>query len=204
MIIGPKYKICKRLGGAVFEKCQTQKFALSEARSSQGNRGRRRGRGMSDYKRQLLEKQKMRFTYCLTEKQLVRYVKEAVSGQSESTMALMKRLESRLDNVIYRLGLVKTRRFARQIVSHGHIVVNDKKMTIPSYKVREGDAITIRDGSKEKGPFIVLKEEYEPAGTPAWLRFDLKTLTGEMISEPIYNPAESLFDPSQVLQFYSR
>lgn len=204
MIIGPKYKICKRLGGAVFEKCQTQKFALSEAKSAQNQRGRRRGGAMSDYKRQLLEKQKMRYTYGITEKQLVRYVKEAISHQGEPTGSLMKRLESRLDNVIYRLGLAKTRRLARQIVSHGHITVNGKKMTIPSYKVREGDTIEIRSGSKEKALFITLSESYEPAAVPAWLRFDVKALSGEMAAEPMYDPSESLFDPAQVLQFYSR
>ena len=124
MIIGPKFKIAKRLGAQIFEKTQTQKFALSEARRGQ-RQGRRRG-NISDYKRQLIEKQKLRFTYGISEKQLRRYINEATSKSHQPIALLMSRLESRLDNVVYRLGLAKTRQFARQMVSHGHILVNEK------------------------------------------------------------------------------
>ena len=124
MIIGPKYKICKRLGGAVFEKCQTQKFTLAEARKKTTKSQGKRPNAMSDYKRQLLEKQKMRYTYGLSERQLSGYVAQSVEKSAHPGDALMLRLESRLDNVVYRLGLAKTRRLARQMVSHGHILVN--------------------------------------------------------------------------------
>ena len=202
MIIGPKYKICKRLGGAVFEKCQTQKYALSEARRGRVRSGRRPG-AMSDYKRQLLEKQKMRYTYGISERQLSRYVKESMS-YSDPIATLMSRLESRLDNVVYRLGLTKTRRAARQMVSHGHIMINGRKTTIPSYQVREKDVISIRDGSKENGLYTTLTEEHEKAGIPSWLTFDLKKLSGSVSARPVYDPVESLFDPEQVLEYYSR
>lgn len=201
MKIGPRFKIAKRLGAPIFEKTQTQKFALSEARG--GRRGKRPGQ-MSDYKRQLIEKQKMRFTYGISEKQLRRYVNEAVAKSHQPTSLLMTRLESRLDNTVYRLGLAKTRRLARQIVSHGHIVVNGRKLTVPSHKVRTGDIISIREGSKNTGLFVDLTDKHEAAGVPAWLRFDLKKMEGNVTAEPVYNPAEALFDPAQVLEYYSR
>ena len=112
MKIGPKFKIAKRLGAPIFEKTQTQKFALSEARG--GKTRQRRPGAMSDYKRQLIEKQKMRFSYGISEKQLRKYVDEAVSKSHQPIGLLMTRLESRLDNVAYRLGLAKTRQMARQ------------------------------------------------------------------------------------------
>lgn len=202
MKIGPKYKICKRLGGAVFEKCQTQKFTLSEARS--GKTRQRRPGAMSDYKRQLFEKQKMRYTYGLSERQLARYVKESMEGGGNPMETLMRRLESRLDNVVYRLGLAKTRRLARQMVSHGHVTVNGKRTTVPSHQVRPGDAVAIREGSKEKGLFTTITEDHVGAGVPSWLSFDLKGLSGKVSADPVYDPAEALFDPEQVLEYYSR
>ena len=198
---GPKFKTATRLGAPIFEKTQTQKFELSLARG--GRRVTRRPQ-TSDYKRQLVEKQKMRYTYGITEKQLRRYVNEAVERSNQPVTLLMERLESRLDNVIYRLGLAKTRRLARQIASHGHILVNGKKMTIPSHRVKVGDQITIREGSKQTGLFVNLNETHEAAGVPAWLSFDVKKMSGSMKSTPIYNPAETLFDPEQVMEFYSR
>ena len=202
MKIGPQYKIAKRLGAPIFEKTQTQKFALSAARG--GRTGKRRPGQMSDYKRQLIEKQKMRFTYGVSEKQLRRYINEAVEKSDQPIAYVMNRLESRLDNVVYRLGLAKTRRFARQMVSHGHITVNGRKMTIPSYKVRPNDVIAVRAGSKETGLFTTLAETHESAAVPAWLTFDLKKLEGTMNVTPTYEASEIQFDPAQVLEYYSR
>ncbi len=201
MKIGPKFKIAKRLGAPIFEKTQTQKFTLSQAR---GGRQLKRGGQTSDYKRQLIEKQKMRFTYTITEKQLRRYVDEAIESGHQPTVHLMERLESRLDNVVYRLGLAKTRQQARQVVSHGHIVVNGKRFTIPSHKVKKGDVITIREGSKASLLFSQLAEKTEGSAVPAWLTIDMKKLTASVVGTPVYNPAETLFDPDQVMEFYSR
>lgn len=203
MKIGPKFKIAKRLGAPIFEKTQTQKFELSVARSQNVRRGRRPGQ-ISDYKRQLTEKQKMRFTYGISEKQLRRYVDEAVEKSNQPVALIMDRLESRLDNVIYRLGLAKTRRLARQIASHGHVCVNGKKMTIPSHRVKVGDVISVREGSRQTGLFINLSDTHEAAGVPAWLSFDVKKMEGTMKAAPAYNPAETLFDPEQVMEYYSR
>ncbi len=202
MKIGPKFKIAKRLGAPIFEKTQTAKFELSLQRG--GRQGQRRPAQMSDYKRQLIEKQKMRFSYGVSEKQLRRYVNEAVDKSNQPVAVLMDRLESRLDNVVYRMGLAKTRQMSRQVVSHGHILVNDKKLTVPSHKVKVGDKISIREGSRVSTLFQTLKDNYEPAGVPAWVTFDIKKMEGEMKAAPVYNPSETLFDPEQVMEYYSR
>lgn len=204
MIIGPKYKIAKRLGAGVFEKTQTQKFALSEARSARNKKMGKRGGMMSDYKKQLLEKQKMRFMYGISEKQLANYVKEAIAEGHQPIAVLMARLESRLDNVVYRLGLAKTRRLARQMVSHGHVQVNGRRFNIPSHRVKIGDVIGIREQSKASPLFLGLTETLGGATPIAWLTLDVKNLTGEKKAEPTYEPTETIFDPQQVLEYYSR
>ena len=122
----------------------------------------------------------------------------------EPVTILMDRLERRLDNVIYRMGLAKTRRLARQIVSHGHIIVNGKRLNVPSHKVRTGDVITVREGSRQSALFVNLADTHEAAGVPAWVSFDAKKLEGTVKGAPVYNPAETLFDPEQVMEFYSR
>ncbi len=202
MKIGPKFKIAKRLGAPIFEKTQSQKFTQSQART--GKVSNRRPGQMSDYKRQLIEKQKMRFSYGITEKQLRRYVDEAVAKSHQPISLLMERLESRLDNVVYRLGMAKTRRFARQVVSHGHIFVNGRRISIPSHRVKVGDIVSVREGSKQSGIFVQLAETHEAAGVPAWLAIDIKKLSATVNAVPVYNPAETLFDPEQVMEYYSR
>jgi len=202
MIIGPKFKIAKRLGAAIFEKTQTEKFALSQARG--GRRTSKRPSQASDYKRQLIEKQKMRFSYGITEKQLRRYVDESIAKSHQPIAHLMERLETRLDNTVYRLGLAKTRRFARQVVAHGHIKVNGKKLGIPSHKMKVGDVITVREGSKQSGIFNMLADTHEATGVPTWLSIDIKKLTATVTGLPVFNPAEALFDPEQVMEYYSR
>lgn len=202
MKIGPKFKIAKRLGAPIFSKTQSQKFALSEQRG--GRTGKRRPGQASDYKRQLIEKQKMRYTYGISEKQLRRYVDEAVAKSHQPISLLMTRLESRLDNVVFRLGLAKTRQMARQMVVHGHVIVNGRRIGAPSHKVRENDVIAVREGSKDSGLFTTLVDTHEAAGVPAWLKFDLKKLSGTVTQTPTYDPAESQFDPAQVLEYYSR
>lgn len=203
MIIGPKYKIAKRLGAAVFEKTQTQKFALSEARSARNKTSKRPGM-MSDYKKQLIEKQKMRFSYGISEKQLSRYVQESLKQSHQPITQLIARLESRFDNVVYRLGIAKTRRLARQLVSHGHIQLNGRRLNIPSHKVAVGDVITVREQSKQSPLFLELSETLLQHTAPHWLSLNAKTLTGEKKAEPTYEPSETFFDPQQVFEYYSR
>ncbi|MEX0652327.1 MAG: 30S ribosomal protein S4 [Candidatus Paceibacterota bacterium] len=203
MKIGPRYKIGKRLGASVFEKCQTQKFVLSEARSKK-RRTSRRPNQMSDYGKQLLEKQKVRFTYGITEKQLSKYVKNATESSAESKNMIFEGLETRLDNITYRLGLATTRRFARQMVSHGHIMVNGKRVTVPSYKVGMKDVVSVRENSKEKGLFVGFEERFKEHSVPTWLSFDAKKQEGKMSTLPELTVADASLDLDLVLEFYSR
>lgn len=200
MLTKPKYKICKRLGNGIYEKCQTQKFALSEARAKKTFKRRR---NVSDYGRQLLEKQKVRYAYGITEKQLRKYVAMAL-GAKDPSAELFKNLETRLDNTIYRLGFAPTRRAARQMVSHGHIVVNSKKMTVPSHTVRKSDAIAVRDASKEKTLFTGNADAIANRTAPKWLTADAKKLSASVKSLPEFVASDTVFDLPAVFEFYSR
>jgi len=197
MKIGPKYKICKRLGGGIFEKCQTQKFQLAEAKA-QG--GKKRFAKVSDYGKQLLEKQKVRFSYGITEKQLRRYVAAAVST-TDTVSTMSAALEMRLDNVIYRAGFASTRRMARQLVAHGHIEVNGRRLKVPSYTVKIDDVITVRDASKSKPVFANIENA---ATSPNWLIVDMKKFTAKIKSVPKHEAGATLFDYQAVFEFYSR
>jgi small subunit ribosomal protein S4 len=203
MIIGPKNKICKRLGASVFEKCQTQKFQLAEARNPRVSKGKRGGGG--DFGLQLLEKQKARFTYGLSEKQFSRYVSEAIQKKGkDSIIGLISRLESRLDNVVYRAGYVKTRRAARQLVSHGHVMVNGRRMTIPSHSVEVDDTVSIRPESRPSPLFINRAEAAAEFKTPAWLSSDASGFEAKIKSVPQTPDTEMPFNVGVVIQFYSR
>lgn len=204
MLIGPKYKICKRLGASVFEKCQTQKFQLAEARAPRRTSRPKRGGG-TDFGAQLLEKQKARFTYGLSESQFARYVHEAMEKKgADSMIALMVRLESRLDNVVFRAGLVKTRRAARQLVSHGHITVNGRRMNVPSYCVSVGDVVSIRPESKGSPLFIGRAEALAELKVPAWMELDGSGFAAKIVSPPNTPATEAPFNAATIIQFYSR
>jgi small subunit ribosomal protein S4 len=203
MIIGPKYKICKRLGASVFEKCQTQKFQLAEAnKPRKQSRGKRGG---SDYGAQLLEKQKARFTYGLSESQFSRYVHEAMEKKGQTPVSgLLSRLESRLDNVVFRAGFVKTRRAARQLVSHGHVVVNGKRMNVPSYQVKMGEVVGIREGSRTSPLFINRTEASAETKTPEWLKLGGGGFEATAAAAPGLADTEAPFNAPVIIQFYSR
>ena len=200
MLSKPKYKICKRLGNGVYEKCQTQKFALSEARAKKTFKRRR---NLSDYGRQLLEKQKVRYAYGISEKQLRKYVELALKS-SVPAATLFTGLETRLDNTVYRMGFAPTRRAARQMVSHGHIVVNEKKMTVPSHVVKKGDTITVRESSKTKPVFTNNAETIEKHAAPKWLQVDGKKLNASVVTAPEFTVGDTTFDLPAVFEFYSR
>ncbi len=202
MLIGPKYKICKRLGSSVFEKCQTQKFQLAEARAPRKvSRGRGRG---SDFGAQLLEKQKARFTYGLTESQFSRYAEEAMSHKGSSAAGLLGRLESRLDNVVYRAGFTKTRRAARQLVSHGHVMLNGRRTMVPSAQVRVGDSVSIRQESRGSALFANRAEAMAEAKVPAWMVLEDGGFAAKVAKEPGVEEGSAPFNAATVIQFYSR
>ena len=201
MLSKPKFKICRRLGPGVYDKCQTTKFRTTSMKA--GLPGARRPKAPSEYGSQLVEKQKIRFSYGISERQLSNYVEKASHTKGTGTAEkLYEGLESRLDNVVYRMGLARSRRAARQMVSHGHFVVNDKKVTIPSYELKSGDVIKIREGSKAKKIFDGIAETLKDYNPPAWLRFDVAGMEGHILDKP--KNTESFLDLNAVLEFYSR
>lgn len=203
MKTGPRYKLAKRLGSSVFEKAQTQKFAISADRSA---RNKRRGRGrQSEYGKQMLEKQKVRITYGLPERQFRAYIAKALAATGAKPIdRLHETLELRLDNVAWRLGLAPTRRAARQMAAHGHLTVNGRKVRIPSYALSVGDVVGVREGSRGHGTLIGLAERSAESRTPAWLSFDAKAMEGKVTGRPTTESADPAGDLSAVLSFYTR
>jgi len=202
MINKPKYKIARRLGPGVFDKTQTQKFALREGRRKEV---KVRGRAKSEFALQLLEKQKARFSYGINERQFGKYVAEAIARKAaKPEESLYERLENRLDNVIYRIKLAPTRQAARQMVSHGHILVNDVRITIPSYGVKVGDKIKIREASAKKVLFANLTDKLKDNSSPSWLSFDPEKRTGNVQGKPKMVKSELIFDISAIIEFYRR
>ncbi|MFA6459444.1 MAG: 30S ribosomal protein S4 [Candidatus Paceibacterota bacterium] len=202
MQIGPRYKKARYLGAPVFKKTQTQKYAMraqSKVKTSRGGRG-----GKSEYGRQMLEKQKARYSYGVSGGQFTNYVKKALQATGDNSKNLLRILEGRLDNTVLRAGFAPSRSAARQMVSHGHIMVNAKKVTIPSYSVRVGDKITIREGSKGKGIFTKLDQELENITSPAWIKLDKAKKEVSIEAEPSVDTTELLFDVRSVLEFYTR
>lgn len=199
-----KYKIAKRLGATVFEKTQTQKFAIAAERAAK-NKKRGRGRGPSEFGKQLLEKQKVRFTYGLSEKQFANYIKDAMASKTVTPVeALHRSLEMRLDNICYRIGLAKTRRAARQMVSHGHITVNGTKTTIPSRAIRIGDRIAVREGSKGAAMFEGFADKFMERPLASWLTWNPKSMEGGVQELPTPTSADPAGDLVSVISFYSR
>lgn len=199
-----KYKICKRLGSSVFEKCQTQKFMLSQERRERSRRGGKRPGALSDFGKQLLEKQKVRYTYGVAERQLSRYAKESMERARDPEAHFVNRLESRLDNAVYRAGLTATRSAARQMVSHGHITVNGRRVNIPSLAVKEGDVIAVREGSRSKILFADLTERLKEHRGAQWIAFDAGKMSGVVKGAPQAEKTELGFDVETVLEYYSR
>ena len=200
MIIGPKYKICKRLGSNVFEKCQTKSFA-ARAQKDDGKKGKRAG---SDFKRQLIEKQKLRLIYSLTEKQFSGYVKEALESGENPSQHLFSTLESRLDSFVYRTGLAATRRAARQAVSHGHFTVNGRRVTVPSYKLAEKDVVALRDAARASALYQGLEEKLKEKSMSSWVSFDVEKKSATLTSTPQYGERDSIVDFGAVFEYYTR
>jgi small subunit ribosomal protein S4 len=201
MISKPKFKICRRLGPGVYDKCQTAKFSATTGKMALA--GARRPKAPTEYGAQLIEKQKIRFSYGITERQLSNYVKKASLIKGAGTIEkLFESLEFRLDNAIYRMGLGNSRRSTRQMVSHGHFVVNNKRVTIPSYELKSGDIIKIREGSKTNKIFTTIADKIKDYNPPTWVTFDINTMEGKILDKP--KNTEGFIDLNAVLEFYSR
>ena len=171
-----------------------------------GNKKGKRPKKVSEYGQQLNSKQKVRNIYRMLEKQFKNNVKSALASKKDLSEAIMSKLEHRLDNIVYRLGIAQSRDQARQLVNHGHIIVNGKKVSIPSYQVKIGDEIKIREGSKKSPFFSTLAPQwlvkYE---TPAWVEIDKTQMVGKVKGHP--SMEESGINPNDlqaIIEFYSR
>ncbi len=193
-------KKCRRLGQSV---CGRSNCALRRKPYPPGVHGKSRSR-ISEYGRQLIEKQKLKLLYGVQEKQFSNYFERASRKRELTGPTLVSMLEKRLDNVVYRLGFSTSRRQARQLVSHGHFTVNGRRVTIPSYSVEVGDRIAIREGSKGIkvfGELALRLKKYEP---PAWLRLDKDSFEGEIVGEPAAEALDVPVELGQIVEFYSR
>ena len=202
-------KKCRRAGEKLFlkgEKCDGPKCTLVKRSFPPGVHGNnKRMSKLTNYGRQLLEKQKAKRTYGLREKQFRNYFEEAFKKVGNTGELLFKFLESRLDNTVYRLGIGTSRTQARQIVNHGHITVNGKKVDIPSYLVKVGDIISIRESSTKKSAFTNLRERLaKKENIVPWLSLDFKELKGKVTSLPKTSDVAVNIDWRTIVEFYSK
>jgi small subunit ribosomal protein S4 len=199
---GSVCKLCHRCNEKLMLKgsrCLTPKCAMERRRRPTGRRRRISDRGL-----QLIEKQKVRYTYGVLERQFKRTFSEAERQQGITGDNLLMLLERRLDNVIYRLGFADSRAQARQLVQHGHFVVNGRKTNVPSFTVKEGDAISWKDGSKKTEYYKQLLEEIESKSIVNWLSLDRQTLVGQVVSLPTPGDIGAEFDGQAIVEYYSR
>ncbi len=206
-MIDLKCKRCRRSGEKLFlkgERCFSQKCAMIRRPFIPGIHGKARRRQSSEYGQQLAEKQKVRYAYGVSEKQIKNYFLEADKQKGNKGEHLIIKLEKRLDNVIFRLGWASSRRLARQIVGHGHILVNNKKVDIPSYRVKKNDVFQIKESSREKGQFENIKASIKKHEAPGWLSLDKEKIEGKVINEPKPDEAGQVGELGMIIEYYSR
>ena len=195
---GPVYKKSRRLGFSILENGKE----LAKRPYAPGAHGNDKRRKSSEYGIQLAEKQKIRLMYGLNEKQFRKLFEKAQNMKGTAGHNLLNLLESRLDNLVYRLGLAKTRRAARQVVNHGHISVNGIKVDIPSYQVKVGDVIAVRENSLEHG---AIKEAVEACTSrPAFVEFDKNKMTGTYLRLPDRSELNQEVNETLIVEFYNR
>ena len=205
--LDPKCRQCRREGEKLFlkaEKCFTEKCAIEKRNYPPGQHGQRWSSRLSDYGVQLREKQKLRRIYGVLEKQFRSYYAEADRKKGITGENLLQMLESRLDNVAYKMGLGGSRTEARQIVRHNSILVNGKRVNIPSYQVQPGDSISVADQSKDQLRIKSALEAADERGLPEWLEVDVKKLTGIFKNRPERDDLPSTINESLVVELYSK
>ena len=199
----PDCKQCRREGVKLFlkgERCLT-KCSFDKRPVAPGPHTNTRKK-VSEYGMQLREKQKVRRAYGLLEKQFRLYYEKATKSKESTGWALLKMLELRLDNVVYRLGLGSSRTESRQIVNHGHITVNGKKVNIPSYQVKVGDVIAVKENKQNLEMFNVIKGA--KISTPKWLEMNTESLTGKVLALPERDDIDLNIQEHLIVEYYSR
>ncbi|MGC8861427.1 MAG: 30S ribosomal protein S4 [Armatimonadota bacterium] len=201
-------KRCRREGVKLYlkgDKCYSRKCPVEKRPYPPGQHGQgRMQRKLSDYGVQLREKQKMRRIYGISERQFRLYVREAIRRPGVTGENLLQLLEMRLDNTVYRLGLASSRAQARQFVSHGHVLVNGKKVNIPSYQLRPNDTIQVHENARKIAPLAAAVEASGGRALPPWLEFDANEMRGTVLSAPIRDEIDTDVQESLIVEFYSR
>jgi len=196
--IGPKSKIARRFGEAIFGPDKV----LDRRPNPPGQHGARRRRKLSEYGEQLLAKQKAKFIYGMRERQFRLFFKRALAKEGKTGDLLLQMCESRLDNVVYRLGIAPSRAAARQLVTHRHIVVDGKVLNIPSYIVKAGQTVGVREKDRQ---MIAITGSLEHRGANcAWLTWDAATLTGTFVQVPERAEIPENIDEQAIVELYSR
>jgi small subunit ribosomal protein S4 len=204
---GPVCKLCRREGMKLFlkgDRCLSNKCAVERRNKRPGQHGSARQRKPSGYALQLREKQKLRRTYGILEKQFRKHFAAAARRPGKTSENLLQILEMRLDNLVYRLGFADSRAQARQLVSHGHFMVNGRKVDIPSYIARPNDVIAVRERSKGLEYFQTRKLMLAQKGVPHWLQLDVDALSGHVLALPGRTELELPFDEHLVVELYQR
>ena len=205
--IGPVCRLCRREGMKLFlkgERCYTDKCAIEKRNLPPGQHGKLRKAKLVGYGLQLREKQKVKRIYGVLENQFRRYFEVADRTRGITGETLLQLLERRLDNVIYRLGLATSRVQARQLVRHGHFLVNGRKVDIPSYSVKAGDTITVRVTSAQNASIVHAMEEVKGRGIPEWLMFDAGQMTGRIQSLPTREQINLPVQEQLIVELYSK
>jgi small subunit ribosomal protein S4 len=201
-----KCRLCRREGGKLFlkgEKCFTEKCPVEKRAYAPGQHGQQKSR-LSDYGKQLREKQKLRRIYGILERQFQNYYKEAARHKGSTGEDLLKMLESRLDNVVYRMGFGVSRAESRQLVRHNAVRVNGRRVNIPSYQARPNDLIEISASAQEQLRIKAALEAAGQRGIPEWLDVDIKAMKGTFKSVPERNDLPSDINESLVVALYSK
>jgi len=206
---GPREKIERRLGEKLFlkgERSHSQKSALVRKPYPPGLHGQKRSGKPSEYAFQLRSKQKVKNIYRLLEKQFKGYIKSSLASKKEPYESILNKLELRLDNVVFRSGFAQSRDQAKQLVSHGHILVNSKKVSIPSCQVSIGDTIGIREGSRKSPYFSLLMPQwFKGHESPNWIELDKDKFTAKLKAHPtLEGSGLRLEDLQSIIEFYSR
>ena len=205
--IGPVCRLCRREGMKLFlkgERCYTEKCAIEKRNFAPGQHGKTRKSKMAGYGVQLREKQKVKRIYGVLEDQFRRYFETADRQRGITGETLLQLLERRFDNVVYRLGLATSRAQARQLVRHGHFLINGKKVDIPSYSVRPGDVVAIRPTSQKNPTIAHAIEEVKGRGIPGWLTFDAGEQAGRVVSLPTREQINLPVQEQLIVELYSK
>lgn len=206
--IGAVCRICRRTGEKLYfkgDRCYTEKCGIERRKYPPGQHGQGRGK-LSDYGVQLMEKQKARKPYGLGEKQFRRYFREAERQKGVTGEVLLQLLELRLDNIVHRTGFSASKRQARQLIGHGHFMVNGKRVNIPSFELKPGDVIEVKESSRDISAIRESLERIEHRGIPSWIEIDPASFRGKVLNVPSREDMQLSFEVQEqlIVELYSK